>query len=96
MLAMPIQCFRIDLDVDLDLSEGDPDDHLCALADLVWESGLGDQGDTMVGACDGVVSLDFHREAPTLLAALSLALEQLKAIGLGIRGVRAPYGDWDL
>ncbi len=55
------------------------------ISDALFEAGC---GDALLGVRDGVVFLDFDREAPSLGEAVSSAIANVKAAGIGAGVVR--------
>lgn len=59
------------------------------IADQLFEAGC---EDGTPGTCDGVFSIDFHREAESLEAAISSAISQAKAAGYSVDRVEIQAG----
>lgn len=71
---MDTHSFTLILDVDPDHVEG-------PLADALFEAGC---DDALLGVADGVVHLDFDREAPSLVDALSSAIGAVQSTGVRV------------
>ena len=54
------------------------------LADALFEAGCDDGSP---GSCNGVVSIDFHREANSLVEAIRSAINDVRAAGLEVERV---------
>jgi hypothetical protein len=54
------------------------------IADAMFEAGC---DDGTPGTCDGIFSIDFHREAPSLEVAIQSAIANVKAAGFEVEHV---------
>jgi hypothetical protein len=54
-------------------------------ADVLYGAGC---DDALISRCDGVVSMDFNRDAPTRGQAITKAIRDVEAAGVGARVVR--------
>jgi hypothetical protein len=54
------------------------------LADALFEAGCDDGSP---GSCDGIVSIDFHRNANSLVEAIRSAINDVRAAGLEVERV---------
>lgn len=59
------------------------------IADSLYESGC---DDGTPGTCDGVFSIDFHREADSLEAAIGSAIKNVRAAGHDVEQVEIDAG----
>lgn len=55
-----------------------------AAADALYKAGCDDGSP---GSCDGVVSVDFHRDAPTLESAIQSAVADIRKAGFQVQRV---------
>lgn len=58
----------------------DPVELTASLADSLYSSGCDDATPSM---CNGTLTLDFHREAPSLEEAIQTAIANVRKVGLG-------------
>lgn len=61
-----------------------------AIADELYESGC---DDGTPGTCNGVFSIDFHREANSLEAAIGSAIKNVRAAGHDVERVEIDAGE---
>ena len=59
------------------------------IADDLFDAGC---DDGTPGTCDGVFSIDFHREAESLEAAINAAIKNVKAAGYDVERVEIEAG----
>jgi hypothetical protein len=59
------------------------------IADALFKAGC---DDGTPGTCDGVFSVDFHREADSLEAAINSAIKNVKAAGYDVERVEIDAG----
>ncbi|MGP0066143.1 MAG: hypothetical protein ACLQGP_21400 [Isosphaeraceae bacterium] len=55
------------------------------ILDRLFEAGC---DDALISRCDGQVSMDFHRVAPTMREAITSAIRDIQKAGVGARVVR--------
>jgi hypothetical protein len=77
MKAKPKHGFTLILDGVPDLTS--------EVLDSLFEAGC---NDALISRCDGQVSMDFHRVAPTMREAITSAIRDIQKAGIGARVVR--------